>query len=120
MNGSFSIPHGVVLLMDFLQLNRRVMMTLFFIPLVVVAFFESNLDTRKNMFMKVWFSAADEGEEDDPNNQDPEVHEEDADLKICKVKFADLVARFPDTTVVSSIVPCQVFGDFLTLPCAER
>ena len=51
--------------------------------------------------MKVWFSAADDGEEDDPNNQDPEVSEEDSELKICKVKFADLVATLPDITVVS-------------------
>jgi hypothetical protein len=77
------------------------MMTIFFIPLVFVAFFESNLDTSKNNFMKVWFSAADEGEEDDPNNQDPETNEDDPNLKICKVKFADLVAKLPDTTVVS-------------------
>ena len=75
-------------------------MSIFFVPLVVVAFFESNLDTRKNKFMKVWFSAAEDGEEDDPNNQDPEIHEDDPELELCKVKFADLVSTFPNTTVV--------------------
>lgn len=79
------------------------MMTIFFVPIVVVAFFESNLDTSKNRFMKVWFSAADEGEEDDPNNQDPDVSDTDGNLKICKVKFEDLIATFPDATVVSEL-----------------
>ncbi|KAL5487921.1 YVC1_2 [Sanghuangporus weigelae] len=75
--------------------NRRVMLVIFFIPLLVIAFWETTLDTNTNRFMKNWFSAADEGEEDDPTIQNPEVSESDG-LKICTVSFDDLVKEFPD------------------------
>ncbi|EJD01312.1 calcium activated cation channel [Fomitiporia mediterranea MF3/22] len=78
--------------------NRWVMSTFFFIPLLVIALWETSLDTSTNRFMKSWFSPADEGEEDDPANQDPEVSEPD-DLKICVVPFKELVAKFPDAAV---------------------
>ncbi|KAI5124740.1 hypothetical protein M0805_005375 [Coniferiporia weirii] len=80
------------------KVNRRVMLALFFAPLLSIAFWESNLDTSTNKFMKNWFSPADEGEEDEPMNQDPEVNELDG-MKICTVKFKDLVKSFPDMTV---------------------
>lgn len=49
--------------------------------------------------MKSWFSPADEGEEDDPANQNPEVSEPDG-LKLCTEPFDKLLERLPDTTVV--------------------
>lgn len=81
-------------------INRKIMLTLFFIPLMAIAFWEVALDTNTNRFMKNWFSAADEGEEDDPKNQDPEVNEPDGKT-ICKVPFKDLIKNFPDANVVS-------------------
>lgn len=77
------------------------MLTLFFVPLLAIAFWETTLDTDTNLFMKNWFNPADEGEEDDPANQDPEVNEGDGS-KICTVPFKDLVKEFPDATVVCS------------------
>jgi len=79
-------------------INRKIMLTLFFVPLMVIAFWEVTLDTNTNRFMKNWFSAADEGEEDDPKNQDPEVNEPDGKT-ICKVPFKDLIKNFPDANV---------------------
>ena len=85
-------------------------MILFFLPLMVIAFWEVTLDTNTNRFMKNWFSASDEGEEDDPQNQDPEVREPDGRM-ICKVPFKELVKNFPDATVVSHCLYFRARGD---------
>lgn len=76
------------------------MQTLFFVPLIFIAFWETNLDTNTNRLMKSWFSPTDEGEEEDPAVQNPEVSEADG-LKICTVPFGELLKKLPDTTVVS-------------------
>jgi hypothetical protein len=77
------------------------MIMIFFIPLTLIALFESQLDTKKNKFFRSLFSAADEGEEDDPTRQDPQIDEDDEDGKrIVKVRFHELVKGFPDTTQV--------------------
>lgn len=75
------------------------MLALFFIPLLCIAFWETNLDEDTNMYMKNWFSPSDENEEENPEFQDPEVKGEGGKV-ISKVPFADIVKRFPDTTVV--------------------
>lgn len=80
--------------------NRWIMLTLFFVPLLFIALWETNLDSSTNRYMKNWFSPADEGEEDDPANQDPEVSDADG-MKICRVPFKDLVKEFPNAEVVS-------------------
>lgn len=85
------------------RINRRVMQTIFFIPLLFIAFWETQLDTSKNALMKSWFSPADEGEEDDPSNRDPEVSEIDG-RKICTTSFEELLCKLPDTTVVSKFI----------------
>ena len=71
--------------------NRFVMSTLFFPTLIVIAFWETNLDTDTNMFMKSWFSMTEEGEENEPKNRDPEV-EDPSGMKISKVSFEELVS----------------------------
>ena len=71
--------------------NRLVMSTLFFPTLLVIAFWETNLDTDTNMFMKSWFSMTEEGEENDPKNRDPEV-DDPSRMKISKVSFEELVS----------------------------
>lgn len=78
--------------------------TVFFIPLALVALFEAELDPSKNKWVKDWLSHPDEGSEDTPENQDPEVDGEDAErgLKISKVPFKELITVFPDTTQVGS------------------
>ena len=76
------------------------MLALFFVPLLFIAFFETNLDSNSNVFVRNWFSASDEGEEENPAHQNPEVKDEGGKV-ISKFPFADIVSRFPDTTVVS-------------------
>jgi hypothetical protein len=82
------------------------MRTLFWLPLMVISFFEATLDTNKNAFTRAWFEANDEEDDDNPEYQDPEVDGEEQG-KITKVKFADLVKDFPDTSVVR-ITPSRV------------
>jgi hypothetical protein len=79
------------------------MMVIFFIPLSLIALFESTLSTTRNSWVKHWLRSNDEGEADDPSNRDPQVEEEGEDgegLVISREKFSDLVKVFPDTQQV--------------------
>ncbi len=102
-----------------MQLNRYVMGTVFFIPLCVIALFESQLNPSTHGWVKDWFSSSDDGGEDAPHFQDPVVMGEDAErgLRISKVLFSEIVKQFPDTTHVrlSSVWMCF---DILTIWCA--
>ncbi|KAL1946499.1 hypothetical protein VTO73DRAFT_14603 [Trametes versicolor] len=82
------------------KINRYVMLTIFFLPLCMIALYEAQLDPAKNHWIKDWFSSPDEGGEDAPHYQDPEVTGADAarGLKISKKQFKDIIAAFPDTT----------------------
>ncbi|KAH9850782.1 hypothetical protein C2E23DRAFT_887118 [Lenzites betulinus] len=82
------------------KINRRVMQVVFFIPLCMIALYESQLDPAKNRWVKDWFSSPDEGGEEAPHLHDPEVNGADAarGLKISKKAFQELVSVFPDTT----------------------
>ncbi|OBZ76077.1 Calcium channel YVC1 [Grifola frondosa] len=88
------------------KINRYVMLVVFFIPLSVIAIYEAELDPSKNKWVKDWLSHPDEGEEDIPQYQDPEVLGEDRDrgLQISKVPFSQLIAAFPDTCHSSEAV----------------
>ncbi|KAG8918772.1 hypothetical protein FRC00_012088, partial [Tulasnella sp. 408] len=57
--------------------NRIVMTVVFFIPLVVIALVEAQLDVRASLIIRNLYDHVDEGEEDDPKNQDPETDHED-------------------------------------------
>lgn len=84
---------------SYAKLNRVVMRTLFWLPLLLISFFEATLDPRKNSFTKAWFEANDEEDDDNPEYQDPEVADDEGG-KLSKVKFADLIAEFPNTSQV--------------------
>ncbi|KAI0772122.1 hypothetical protein BD413DRAFT_548533 [Trametes elegans] len=90
----------------FEYINRYVMSVVFFVPLCVIALYEAQLDPSKNRWVKDWFSSPDEGGEDAPHFQDPEIDGEDAarGLRISKKPFQELVAVFPDTTHSSEAV----------------
>jgi len=75
------------------KLNRVVMSGLFFIPMAIIALYESSLEASKNRWVRDWFTGLDQGEEDNPENQDPEI---DGDLSISKVPFSELVKGFPN------------------------
>lgn len=84
------------------------MKVLFFPALVLIRLFEHYIDTPHNRYMRSFFPIdMDTGEEDDPSVQDPLVdpsEEEgfggrdgsDQGLRISKVKFEDIVKKFPD------------------------
>ncbi|EED82653.1 predicted protein [Postia placenta Mad-698-R] len=88
------------------QINRYVMLVTFFVPLSIIALYEADLEPSKNKWIKDWLSNPDEGGEDAPEFENPDVHEDDAarGLKISKVAFEDLVKAFPDTTHSSEAV----------------
>jgi hypothetical protein len=67
--------------------------TLLFIPLTMIAFFESTLNTTAHQRLKQYFSDDVTEDEDDPKLQDPETDGEEG--KICTEKFADLIKAFP-------------------------
>ncbi|KAG8719451.1 hypothetical protein FRC09_011122 [Ceratobasidium sp. 395] len=85
---------------SYAQLNRRVMLVVFFVPLVLISLFESHLDTKRNIFMRHMFTATQDGEEDDPENKDPVVENEDG-MKISKKSFDEIIKAFPNSFLSS-------------------
>lgn len=76
------------------RLNKFVMSTLLFVPLVLIAFFESTLNATAHQRLKLYFSDDILEDEDDPELQDPETGDGEQGV-ISTEKFADLVKVFP-------------------------
>lgn len=75
-------------------------MVLFFVPLLLIAFWETNLDPTTNKYTKNWFLESDDCDAgDEPDIQDPEV-DEPGGRTISKVPFAEIVKAFPDAKMV--------------------
>jgi len=74
------------------------MMVLFFIPLSIIALYESMMDGRSNYF-RDWFARSDGEDENSDAAQNPQVT--DSDMKISKVPFHELIKVFPNTSMVS-------------------
>jgi len=72
------------------------MTIVFFLPLLIIGLAEAQLDARASRFMQSLFDSFDEGEEDDPENQNPKVENEDGS-EISKMPFDQLVKDFPDS-----------------------
>jgi len=69
---------------------------IFFIPLTLVAFYESTFDKHKT---GDWFREDDD--HDDPQNRNPEVYDPNCEgLEISKVPFEELIKVFPQTNKV--------------------
>ena len=69
---------------------------LFFIPLTVIAFYESTSDRRTYVWMESWFSGDYEAPQDSPENRNPVVNDPDCEgLAISKVPFEELIKAFP-------------------------
>lgn len=77
------------------------MMIIFFIPLNVIALWETTLSKSTSNLLNGWYSFAQEGEEDNPDIQNPEIDDENG-LTISRVPFSDLVRAFPNTQIVKS------------------
>jgi hypothetical protein len=73
------------------------MAAIFFLPLSVIALYESSLDGKRNGWMRHWLKGHAEVE-DWVAHRDPEL---DGELQITRVPFEQLVKAFPDTQQVS-------------------
>lgn len=85
------------------QLNRYIMGTVFFIPLTIIALYESRFDRKKpNGWLNNWFRGDDEGGDDSPRNRNPVVDDPKCEgLQISRVPFEELVKVFPNTQMSS-------------------
>ena len=92
----------VVLVTMASKLNRYVMLTIFFIPLTMIALYESRVQSTKNGWMKSWLDlhSSDRGEVDQPADRDPEG---DGEFQIARVPFDELVKKLPNTAQASWI-----------------
>lgn len=74
--------------------------TIFFIPLSVIALYESSVEHSRYAWVD-WLRSNDEGEADSPKNRDPQMEEDDdSGLVISRVPFTELVKVFPNTEQV--------------------
>ncbi|KAJ3572869.1 hypothetical protein NP233_g2814 [Leucocoprinus birnbaumii] len=87
---------------NYAKLNRFVMSFIFFIPLTVIALYESTFTSdfgNKNRWVESWFRGDDEGAEDAVENRNPTVDDMNCrGMEISKVPFEELVKVFPNTT----------------------
>lgn len=79
------------------KLNRVVMSTIFFIPLCIIALCEAGRMDRS--WVTKWLRPEQDEAADDSATRDPAVEGVDAErgLQISKMKFSQLVKRFPNT-----------------------
>ncbi|KAH9002252.1 calcium activated cation channel [Lactarius hatsudake] len=85
------------------SLNRSVMSVLFFIPMTIIALYESF--SPKKRWLDDFINGAPLQDEDSAVARDPEVGEEDAQsgLVISRVPFSELIKAFPNTQESSEI-----------------
>lgn len=83
------------------QVNRYVMLVVFFIPMICISFFEAVIDPNRNVWLREWVQGA-AISDDTPNARDPRVTGKDAErgLVISKIPFTELIKEFPKTTMV--------------------
>ena len=70
------------------------MSSVFFVPLILIAFFESQISHSRSQRLRLYFSGPPSEEEGDPKIEDPSS--EEGEGEISKVKFEDLVKVFPE------------------------
>ena len=75
------------------------MSVIFFIPLTVIAFYETVIKREENEWLTNWLAGDSQGDNTYPETRDPEVDGEDAEagLSISKVPFTELIKVFPNT-----------------------
>lgn len=83
------------------------MITIFFIPLAMIAFYEASFHP-ENAWTKNWLRGIDNIEEDTPQIRNPDMADDECNgLKISKVPYEELVKVFPDTQQVSRLLVWQ-------------
>jgi len=78
----------------YVKLNRGLMSMLFFIPLTVIALFESQVAHPRSRRIQLYLEGPQIDTDDDPKEEDPDCDGDD-EGEISTVKFADLVKAFP-------------------------
>jgi hypothetical protein len=79
------------------KLNRYILLVVFFIPLCLIALYESLFRTNRHNWAKKWFRySAGFDEDDGPLSKDPTV-DEPSGLKISRVPFDEITSHFPNT-----------------------
>jgi len=97
------IPWELVLSKEqYRKLNRVTMTIIFFIPLVCIALWESQVVHNRGGMLHEYFNEPITEDDDDPKIQNPDS--DDAGGQISKVDFDTLVRVFPNTTVTESTV----------------
>ncbi|EKM79852.1 hypothetical protein AGABI1DRAFT_57071 [Agaricus bisporus var. burnettii JB137-S8] len=90
---------------NYAKLNRFVMSFIFFIPLTIIALYESTSSSfSKNRWTENWFRGDDEAAEDTPESRNPIVDDPSCPgMEISKETFEKLVTVFPNTTQSSEL-----------------
>jgi hypothetical protein len=70
------------------------MSTIFFIPLVIIAVFETQISHSRSERIRLYFAGPAPEEEGDPKVEDPES--DDPNGEISKYSFEELVKAFPE------------------------
>ncbi|KAF8639757.1 hypothetical protein AX17_001019 [Amanita inopinata Kibby_2008] len=93
------------------KLNRYVMTFIFFIPLSILALYESSRETKRGTWVETWL-LGDEGDEDSPEIRNPEVNDPACNgKKISKVPFEELIKVFPNTKQSSDVTILKEIGE---------
>ena len=86
----------------YILINKVVMSTIFFVPLVFIALFESQISHAKSAMVREYFSGPPPDDDGDPKIEDPSVDDDEGEIS--KISFEDLVSKFPNTAVTESAV----------------
>lgn len=92
----------------YVKLNKIVMTVVFFIPLSMIAVYESGVVHARRGLLHDYFAEQIPDDEDDPKVMNPECN--DPNGVICKVSFEELVSAFPDTTASASATILKQVG----------
>jgi hypothetical protein len=76
------------------------MSMLFFIPLTVIALFESQIAHPRSRRIKLYFDGPEIDTDDDPKEEDPDCDGDD-EGEISTVKFSELIKSFPKSVIRS-------------------
>jgi hypothetical protein len=93
------------------------MSIVFFVPLSMIAVFESISNPGSKTWIERWLRGIDEGEPDVPENRDPvtdgdSVREGEEGPIISRVKFSELISVFPNVQQVGYSLLFPKFGLF--------
>lgn len=75
------------------NINKTVMSVVFFIPLCIIAVFESQIHTGRAKRFREYLDGDILDQDEDPKTEDPDCEDEG---EICRVSFDELTSVFPE------------------------